>query len=162
MASVIRMYLILIASACIGRSFDRVADIPVTIPSDDIHDIIQSLPDKDLNYGITGLAYFHKMLYVATNIGLITIDNDKPIVLYQWRNQDPVVDGPWRDYLNNEIWIWHIGSGIMTHYDGYRWINSALPKPSNGDGGDIQVRHLRGVYAIIYVRRTGSSYEPVV
>ncbi len=133
--------LILITCACASCSVDRVAYIPVTIPGDEIHNVIQSLPDKDLKFDISGLSYYHDKIYAATNIGLIMIDNDRPVALYQWRNQDPVIEGPWRDYLNNEIWIWHIGSGIMTRYNGYRWLNSALPKPTNSiyTRGDILV-----------------------
>ncbi len=117
---------------------------PKSLAPKDIPRLIRSLPEYT-RFGISGLSYFKGRLYASTNLGLLVVVSDKVVVLYQWREQDAVVEGPWRDIANDVLWIQHASDGSLARYDGTSWHRLKLPRKSDGyTRGDM----LRGFLGI--------------
>ncbi len=117
-------------SVCIASSTN-----PKTIPQQQIKQIIDRLPDY-ARFSISGMRFFNKKLYVATNIGLLELETEISIRLFRWLENDAVVEGPWLDSAHKLLWFWLPATNNLIHFNGTDWIDGKLPQ--NGyTRGDI-------------------------
>jgi hypothetical protein len=105
---------------------------PLTVTAEQAADQASKFGSKhDFPLGVTGMQFFQGRLYVGSNIGVLEFERGSLLRAYQWNKRDSVVEGPWRDEINNRLWVWLPGGDLLSSYDGTKWGTTNLPQPTN-------------------------------
>ncbi len=81
--------------------------------------------------GWSGLTFYHEKLFVSSNHGLLEIQAGTLNCVYRWRANDNI-GGPWRDLVNDALWLVHEEPFALTRHDGQGWHQVSVPTPRKG------------------------------
>lgn len=97
---------------------------------------IRTFPEEG-NFGYEGAAFFHDKLYVTCNLGLVVLDEDRPIEWLRWGDRHRVLSGPWTDRAGSTLWIQRQSDGQLWRFDAKRWREIDLPRKPGLTRGDV-------------------------
>ena len=107
------------------------AATPRALPPSEISGQIRRLSGR-LELEFTGLSFWRGKLYAGTNIGLLEIQEDAPVALYQRHDDYNVVEGPWIDQGGSTLWLWEYPSLRLLNWNATDWVVSDLPRKEHG------------------------------
>ena len=111
---------------------------PTILPASKLSALIKAQSDY-APFGYSGLAFYKGKLYVATNLGLLEMEEGRLGRVYRFQNNHSVVSGPWLDTANQLLWVLDDQTNQLLSYDGMVWHRVNLPKPQKGyySRGDV-------------------------
>jgi hypothetical protein len=100
--------------------------------------LIKALPDY-APFGYSGLAFYKGKLYVATNLGLLELDEGRISRVFRFQKNDSVISGPWLDTADQLLWALDNHTNQLLNYDGVVWHRVDFPRPQKGyySRGDV-------------------------
>jgi hypothetical protein len=104
---------------------------PAVLPATKLSAMIKALPDYT-NFAYSGLAFYKGKLYVATNLGLLEVEQGRAVSLYRFQKRYSVVSGPWLDEANQLLWVMDEETRELLNYNGSVWHRVGLAKPPKG------------------------------
>jgi hypothetical protein len=104
---------------------------PSVLPAGKLTTLVKALPEY-AKFGYSGMAFYKGRLYVATNVGLLEIEQGRAVSLYQFQKDDSVVSGPWFDEANQLLWVVDEHTLELLNFNGDVWHRVALPQPPKG------------------------------
>jgi hypothetical protein len=104
---------------------------PAVLPATKLSAMIKALPDYT-NFAYSGLAFYKGKLYVATNLGLLELEQGRAVSLYRFQKRYSVVSGPWLDEANQLLWVMDEETRELLNYNGSVWHRVGLAKPPKG------------------------------
>ena len=105
----------------------KAAGSPSVLKPDELEKFIKRHPEYNGLY-CSSLAFFKGKLYVASNVGLLEIDNDFLSKTYKWKESSG--EAPRVDLANGQIWV-QIADNFAV-FDGNVWRAVSGPTPQKG------------------------------
>lgn len=156
-----RRWFILIGALLVGCGGDRPPPAPAqpkSLPATDVAKFARALPSYT-RFGISGVAFLETRLFVATNIGLLQVQDREIKQLYQWYEKYNVISGPWSDEPRGGIWAHRYDDGYFVRFDRNGWHRIDSPKPPKGyySRGDL-LEGFTGVSDASHFRLIGAGH----
>lgn len=132
--SLVTIALLAIGCSVVSRSPQSTR--PRLVTGDEVSQAIDRVP-SEIGLSISGLLFFKGDLYATSNSGLLRIAQNGNRHLLSWTEYDDVVEGPWFDRSNDQLWVYHAGVSQLYRFDGREWNAVKIPVEELSRGDSI-------------------------
>jgi hypothetical protein len=128
---IIALFALVLVFGCSDGSPALAPAEPKTLAPGEVSKIAAALPSY-AHFSVSGVAFLGDRLFVATNIGLIEVQDRAVKALYRWYDKFNVISGPWSDVKRGALWAHRADDGYFVRRDKNGWQRIDLPKPPKG------------------------------